>query len=242
MFFRLICYTINIKLQTYNNKKMSKFKIVSLAIISIIFISYSLFLFLNKDAKIIVDNKLTVCYAPKDCKTFDSVAKEAIKNIIGRPEDFHRESSKIHIDTQEDFKKGRFDEKAFYFKYLNHVYYFINAKILTGFSEDAGLLENSNADTFQLIDANFSKDKKNVYGKETLESPIASIAIKEADPQTFVPLDWPYARDDKNIFYLNKKITEADTNSFKILENKLCASDKNNYYKDAKVVNKKECQ
>ncbi len=219
--------------------KKNRFIIIPVIIILCLLFLFSLF---NRNEKIAENNKLKVCYALDNCKTLDTVPKEAINNIIGYPNNFHQESSIIHIDTQADFDKGRFDEKAFYFSYKNNVYYFINAKILTGFSEDAGLLINSDAKTFQLIDANFSKDKNNVYAKENIDSPVATQILTDADPQTFSTLDWPYARDNKNIFYLNKKIVEANAGSFKILENKLCGQDKNNYYKNGQISNEEQCK
>ena len=227
---------------------MSKTKKSNLLIIIVIFvailISLLLFSFLFKNTALDKNDKLSfsVCYAPENCKTITGVPEEAVANIIGYPKDNHRENSNTYIDIQANFTKGRFDEKSFYFFYEEKVYYFINAKILTGFSEDAGLLIESQTETFELIDANFSKDSKNVYGKTDLNAPIAYKIIAEADPETFTPLDWPYAKDKKNIYYLNAKIEDADPISFKILDNKLCGADKNNYYKDGQIVNNEACQ
>ncbi len=215
--------------------KIKKIKIIFLFILMIITIF--IVLFTNKNEK-----GFTVCYAPNNCKTLNNVPREAVANIIGFPKDFHRENSNSSIDIQANFKKGRFDEKAFYFTYKNRIYYFINAKIPTGFSEEAGLLEKSHAETFELIDANFSKDKHHVYARPDLDTPIANTILEEANPKTFTPLDWPYAKDDKNVYYINKKLKNADVNTFIVLDNKICAKDKTNYYKDGKISQKSKCQ
>lgn len=154
-----------------------------------------------------------ICYAPGNCQTVVGAPVEAVRdNVIGSPQDFHRGDSIIHKDSEVDFQKGRFDERTLFFHYDNQVFWFVNAKILTGFSEDAGLLEGSDALSFEIIDANFARDNKQVYARDGIESPIANTIIEGADPASFETLDFP------------------------------CSKDKNNYYKFAHIVNKEECQ
>ena len=216
--------------------KLKIFKSIVVLILVRVLISLASYIYQTKDR-----NSFSVCYAPDDCKVIVGAPKEATKTIIGYPKDYHKENSNAVIDIQATFDKGRFDEKAFYFVYKNKVYYFINTKVFTGFSEDAGGLYKSDAGTFELIDANFSKDKNNVYGRKDLETSIATEVIIKADSQTFTPLDWPYAKDKNTVFYLNNKIENADTGTFKILDNKICGQDKNNYYKDGQIVTEERC-
>lgn len=224
-------------------KKQSIIIMIIIFTILIICSIYLLLLFKSEQTKKENNNdNLTVCYAPNDCKTIDGVPKKAITNVIGYPKDFHRENSNSTVDIQAGFDKGRFDEKSFYFSYHNKVYYFINAKIFTGFSEDAGLLEKADAKTFELIDANFSKDKKHVYARKNIETVIATKKLENADPKTFTPLDWPYSKDKNNVYYFGQRLVGADSLTFKILENKLCGVDKNNYYKDGEKSSKSKCQ
>ncbi len=223
-----------------NSKLKMLSKLFIFVFILLLLATSALYFYLQKNKNA---ESFMVCYAPKQCKTINGAPAEAVlKNVVGYPSDHHRANSYYNTDPSADFAKGRFDEKAFYFSYKNKVYYFINAKILTGFSEDAGELSGSDAKTFEIIDANFSKDKKQVYGRENMEIKIANKIIVGADPKTFTPLDFPFAIDKNNVYYLNQKIENADPKSFVMQENKKCGRDRSAFYKDGMVSSEDSCK
>lgn len=88
-------------------------------------------------------------------------------------------------------------EPRYYFKYKNTVYYHQESMGWDGYSKFDKKLNNSDPDTFRCVDANFAKDKNQVYYWGSL--------VKKADPSTFEPLDWPRAKD-KNYYFRQTNI------------------------------------
>jgi len=92
-----------------------------------------------------------------------------------------------------------FKKQRYYFKFRNSVYYSekcCGGKNYGGTEFDVKL-SHSDPDTFKCIDANFAKDKNQVY--------YWGFRVKKADPATFQPLDWPHAKD-KNYYFNETEI------------------------------------
>ncbi len=183
-----------------------KRSILIIASILILISTGSVFWIIRDKGTIDTSLSFEVCQAPGQCKTIYGATTADLQNIIGRPQEMHRNASTKHVDTEQDFLNGYFDEQTFYFRHDNHVFYFINAKIRSGFFEDAGLIEGADAESFELIDANFAKDKKHVYGRVDMDTSIAFKIIEGADPESFEPLDFPFAKDKNAVYNLNHRV------------------------------------
>ena len=87
--------------------------------------------------------------------------------------------------------------------------------------------EDVDAGTFEVLPADYSKDKNNVYSPENgwIQR------INSANPKTIKVLNQFYLKDDKNVFFNDKKILGADANSFIALDKENgYAKDKNSVY------------
>ena len=80
--------------------------------------------------------------------------------------------------------------------------------------------------TFEVLPADYSKDKNNVYSPENgwIQK------VNGANPKTIKVLNQFYLKDDKNVFFNDKKILGADANSFIALDKE------NGYAKDKNTV------
>lgn len=58
----------------------------------------------------------------------------------------------------------------------------------------------------------------NGYGRDRLRVYMGKVRIPKADPSSWVLLWPPYSRDDKAVFYLNKLVKGADPATFEVLE------------------------
>ena len=86
--------------------------------------------------------------------------------------------------------------------------------------------EDVDAGTFEVLLADYSKDKNNVYSPENgwIQR------VSGANPKTIKVLNQFYLKDDKNVFFNDKKILGADANSFIALDKE------NGYAKDKNTV------
>ncbi|ERK68318.1 hypothetical protein HMPREF1984_00677 [Leptotrichia sp. oral taxon 215 str. W9775] len=87
--------------------------------------------------------------------------------------------------------------------------------------------EDVDAGTFEVLPADYSKDKNNVYSSENgwIQR------VNGANPKTIKVLNQFYLKDDKNVFFNDKKILGADANSFIALDKENgYAKDKNSVY------------
>ena len=87
--------------------------------------------------------------------------------------------------------------------------------------------EDVDAGTFEVLPADYSKDKNNVYSPENgwIQR------VNGANPKTIKVLNQFYLKDDKNVFFNDKKILGADANSFIALDKENgYAKDKNSVY------------
>ena len=86
--------------------------------------------------------------------------------------------------------------------------------------------EDVDAGTFEVLPADYSKDKNNVYSPENgwIQR------VNSANPKTIKVLNQFYLKDDKNVFFNDKKILGADANSFIALDKE------NGYAKDKNTV------
>ena len=87
--------------------------------------------------------------------------------------------------------------------------------------------ENVDTGTFEVLPADYSKDKNNVYSPENgwIQR------VNGANPKTIKVLNQFYLKDDKNVFFNDKKILGADANSFIALDKENgYAKDKNSVY------------
>ena len=87
--------------------------------------------------------------------------------------------------------------------------------------------EDVDAGTFEVLPADYSKDKNNVYSPENgwIQR------VNGANPKTIKVLNQFYLKDDKNVFFNDKKISGADANSFIALDKENgYAKDKNSVY------------
>lgn len=86
--------------------------------------------------------------------------------------------------------------------------------------------EDVDAGTFEVLPADYSKDKNNVYSPENgwIQR------INGANPKTIKVLNQFYLKDDKNVFFNDKKILGVDANSFIALDKE------NGYAKDKNTV------
>jgi hypothetical protein len=91
---------------------------------------------------------------------------------------------------------------SYYFEFRGSVYYHSPASCSVSMhcsgATDKKLL-NSDPKTFQIIDKNFAKDKKQVY--------YWGGVVEKADPLTFQQLDWPFGKD-KNYIFSGTEIVE----------------------------------
>jgi membrane protein len=96
--------------------------------------------------------------------------------------------------------------------------------------------EDVDAGTFEVLPADYSKDKNNVYSPENgwIQR------VNGANPKTIKVLNQFYLKDDKTVFFNDKKILGADANSFIALDKENgYAKDKNGvYYFDMNKLNK----
>ena len=93
--------------------------------------------------------------------------------------------------------------------------------------------EDVDAGTFEVLPADYSKDKNNVYSPENgwIQR------VSGANPKTIKVLNQFYLKDDKNVFFNDKKILGADANSFIALDKENgYAKDKNSVYYFGKKV------
>lgn len=88
------------------------------------------------------------------------------------------------------------------------------------------LFEDVDAGTFEVLPADYSRDKNNVY---SLENGWIQ-RVNGANPKTIKVLNQFYLKDDKNVFFNDKKILGADANSFIALDKE------NGYAKDKNTV------
>ncbi len=86
--------------------------------------------------------------------------------------------------------------------------------------------EDVDSGTFEVLPADYSKDKNNVYSPENgwIQK------VNGANPKTIKVLNQFYLKDDKNVFFNDKKILGADANSFIALDKE------NGYAKDKNTV------
>ena len=87
--------------------------------------------------------------------------------------------------------------------------------------------EDVDTGTFEVLPADYSKDKNNVYSPENgwIQR------VNGANPKTIKVLNQFYLKDDKNVFFNDKKILGADANSFIALDKENgYAKDKNSVY------------
>lgn len=86
--------------------------------------------------------------------------------------------------------------------------------------------EDVDTGTFEVLPADYSKDKNNVYSPENgwIQR------VNGANPKTIKVLNQFYLKDDKNVFFNDKKILGADANSFIALDKE------NGYAKDKNTV------
>ena len=86
--------------------------------------------------------------------------------------------------------------------------------------------EDVDAGTFEVLPADYSKDENNVYSPENgwIQR------VNGANPKTIKVLNQFYLKDDKNVFFNDKKILGADANSFIALDKE------NGYAKDKNTV------
>ena len=87
--------------------------------------------------------------------------------------------------------------------------------------------EDVDAGTFEVLPADYSKDENNVYSPENgwIQR------VNGANPKTIKVLNQFYLKDDKNVFFNDKKILGADANSFIALDKENgYAKDKNSVY------------
>lgn len=87
--------------------------------------------------------------------------------------------------------------------------------------------EDVDSGTFEVLPADYSKDKNNVYSPENgwIQK------VNGANPKTIKVLNQFYLKDDKNVFFNDKKILGADANSFIALDKENgYAKDKNSVY------------
>ena len=86
--------------------------------------------------------------------------------------------------------------------------------------------EDVDVGTFEVLPADYSKDKNNVYSPENgwIQR------VNGANPKTIKVLNQFYLKDDKNVFFNDKKILGADANSFIALDKE------NGYAKDKNTV------
>lgn len=88
--------------------------------------------------------------------------------------------------------------------------------------------ENSDKETFVLLDNFYGTDINNVYYYSYSKCPEAPIVLEEADVNTFQSFKNGYAKDKKNFYYLNN-IIDADLNSLKVFSHTF-AKDKNSVF------------
>ncbi len=126
------------------------------------------------------------------------------KTILGYPRKYHRENSWKSLGES-------FNTNDYYFAYRGSVYYHGEFVTWCGREKYEYKLKNSDPKTFTIIDANYAKDKNNVYNRKLI--------IEKADPATFQPLDWPYAKDKNYVYYeLHKILKGADPSTFEVLK------------------------
>lgn len=97
--------------------------------------------------------------------------------------------------------------------------------VMEYYSHTPMLIKGADVATFQIIDASFSKDSKNVYYKGK--------KIPKVKPEIFTPLNCNYGKDDKYISCHNKIVKGADYETFEVFENKnmlTYGKDKDNYF------------
>jgi hypothetical protein len=97
------------------------------------------------------------------------------------------------------------DGGSYYFKFNNSIYY-----KETGAEGKIRKIAEADATSFHTIDRFYQKDKDHVF--------TSGYVIEGADPETFLPLEWPYSRDKSGIFvnYV-KKLEGADPETFEVL-------------------------
>jgi len=148
---------------------MSKKKIISILLITLVVVFILVILIIKK-------NKLP---------------SEKNRNILCYPSEYTNQEYKPLDDNSFDKQMGT----RYYFEYDGVVYYHSpeTMSISGSFSSKFdSKINNSHPNSFRCIDANFAKDKNNVYYWGSV--------VEKADPETFEPLDWPRAKD-KNYYF-----------------------------------------
>jgi len=107
---------------------------------------------------------------------------------------------------------------------------------------DAGSFEIF-GDKYSVTPCGFCKDKNHVYHYLSLIIEI----VKNARPETFIPLNREFGHDGNNVFWHEKRIKKADIETFEVMKgvdinNEMIpyAKDKNKYYFCNKIVSKDE--
>lgn len=95
-------------------------------------------------------------------------------------------------------------------------------------------IENSDADTFEIIDTPrikqyLAKDRNNIYYHGNI--------VEGADPKSFelIP-NTDFAKDNENLFFNNKMIKNSDPKTFELLDHESYAKDRNNIYHNGSII------
>ncbi|MBU2524693.1 DKNYY domain-containing protein [Patescibacteria group bacterium] len=139
-----------------------------------------------------------------------------------------RENSDKNTDSGVKIEDSVFSKKN------NHVYYrtIKSSGMFENTIYEDIVLEDANADSFELISRFFAKNDKNVF----LIDPLPPKKIEGANPKTFIvleeTLDRILGKDDKNVYFYEKVLKDADPKSFRIVNKSYTRDDKTIFYQD----------
>ena len=112
-------------------------------------------------------------------------------------------------------------------KFLGNQYVADEQKVYQLFSSGFKEIKEVNAQSFVVINENFSKDKERVFYR--------GIAIYKADPATFEPTKYNFAKDKNAVFVDYRMIENTDKDSFEIID-EIYSKDKNKVYRYTEKV------
>ncbi len=129
---------------------------------------------------------------------------------------------------QNQYEANRFNK--FFSKVDNHIV--TDYRIIHGDQYRMTLVDQADANTFQVYDQNsnesrYAHDKDHVFYLENI--------VVDADPTSFLPLDFSYGKDKDSVFYQGSEVKGADAGSFSLFS---CgyAGDNAHVYRNGKVT------
>lgn len=162
----------------------------------------------------------------------DNSESKLNSNVITKPDVF----THLKYSFYQDKKGNLFEKKNLAIESLDDEgkYFYDSTMYFGEYPNRIALKMVVDIKTFEeLEDSPFSRDKNNVYYVQATSSGHKRFIIENANPASFMHLNYRWGKDDSCIFWQTEIVEGADLESFEISEtNHDSAFDKNSTYKN----------